>query len=82
MSNTVERSQERMATYRMLDRFKTAEREAIYQIDLLVTHARTLGMTWSEIAEALGVSTQGAWQRYSNHERDSEVPPQDMLPID
>lgn len=43
--------------------------------------ARAQGASWRLIGAALGVSTQAAWDRYSGHQRDSEVPAQALLPL-
>ena len=39
----------------------TAERLLTLEIDL----ARSFGVTWGTIAEALGISRQGAWKRFA-----------------
>lgn len=44
-----------------------------------VSYARQQGATWRQLGVGLGVSYQGAWERYSGHERDSEIPQQDAL---
>lgn len=44
-----------------------------------VDEARGEGMSWAKIGLALGVSTQAAWDRFSGHQRDSEVPLQEQL---
>jgi hypothetical protein len=41
-----------------------AAKGAEHTVDLLVSTARKQGRSWSEIAEALGVTKQGAHQRY------------------
>ncbi|MCU1685189.1 MAG: hypothetical protein JWQ81_5928 [Amycolatopsis sp.] len=42
-----------------------AERELALEIEL----ARTFGVTWDEIADALGVSRQAAWERFAKQSR-------------
>lgn len=44
-----------------------------------VSYARQQGATWRMIGVALGVTAQSAWERYSGHERDSEIPQQEVL---
>jgi hypothetical protein len=34
----------------------------------LVAHARTSGKSWTEIGQALGVTKQSAWERYSGED--------------
>lgn len=41
-----------------------AAKGAEHTVELLVTTARKLGRSWSEIAEALGVTKQAAHQKY------------------
>jgi hypothetical protein len=42
-----------------------AERLLALEIDL----ARSFGVTWEEVASALGVSRQAAWERFGNREK-------------
>lgn len=37
-----------------------------HQQDINVRHARAAGLTWQEVADVLGVTRQGAQQRYGN----------------
>lgn len=39
------------------------------QVDLM----RDAEMSWAKIGVALGTSAQSAWERYSGHQRDSEI---------
>jgi len=47
-----------------------------------VEECREDGCSWRMIGVALGTSTQAAWEKYSNHERDWEVPTQSALQFD
>jgi hypothetical protein len=47
-----------------------------------IEHARMEGCSWRMIGVALGTTTQAAWERFSGHERDSEIPAQETLPLD
>lgn len=38
-----------------------------------VDSCRAEGCSWRMIGVSLGVTTQAAWDRYSGHERDSEI---------
>jgi hypothetical protein len=38
-------------------------------LELEVELARRYGLTWVEVADALGVSRQSAWERFRNHAR-------------
>jgi hypothetical protein len=44
-----------------------------------VAEAREQGASWRMIAVSLGTSTQAAWDRYSGHQRDSEIQGQTVL---
>lgn len=46
-----------------------------------VAKAREEGCSWRMIGVALGTTTQAAWDRFSGHQRDSEVPTQAQLPL-
>jgi hypothetical protein len=43
--------------------------------------AREEGASWRMIGNALGVTAQAAWQRFSGLERDSEIQDQVRLPF-
>lgn len=47
-----------------------------------VSRARTQGAPWRLIGVAVGTTTQAAWDRFSGHERDSEIPTTAPLPLD
>jgi hypothetical protein len=38
------------------------------KIQELVTHCRTSGKTWTQIGQALGMTKQSAWERFSGEE--------------
>lgn len=38
-----------------------------------VARLRELGISWGDIGLDLGISRQAAWERFSGHERDSEL---------
>lgn len=48
----------------------------------LVPLARAQGASWRLIGVALGTTTQAAWDRFSGHQRDSEIPSTEPLPLD
>ena len=48
-------------------------------VDLLVIEARSVGATWNEIANALGVTTQTAHRRYSPQSLQAEVDRQNRI---
>lgn len=59
----------------------TSERDSVNaQLREHVAYARQQGASWRMIGVALGVTAQSAWERYSGHERDSEIPRQLELP--
>lgn len=74
LASAQERGQQRKATH---DRYLTdwifracefsaaAERLLALEIEL----ARSFGVTWEEVAAALGVSRQAAWDRFANQAR-------------
>src|SRR5687768_9657743 len=41
----------------------------------LVKSARKDGHSWTDIGEALGISRQGAWERFASRREDVEPPP-------
>lgn len=61
----------------LADRIKKDQEVISYWVD----KCREEGASWRMIGVALGVSTQAAWDRFSGHERDSEVPKQEQLPL-
>lgn len=38
-----------------------------------IAEARSYGASWRMIGVALGTSGQGAWEKYSGHQRDTEI---------
>ena len=53
----------------VLDSLATAHRDlsrSVTRRDRLVSEARTLGATWSQIGSTLGISAQGAQKRYGS----------------
>jgi predicted transcriptional regulator len=46
-----------------------AERKAEAALRALVDEARGAGMTWQEIADAIGVTRQSAHRRFARHEQ-------------
>jgi len=60
----------------LTDQIKAMHEAQAAAVDLCRVH----NASWRMISVALGVSTQAAWERFSGHERDSEVD-QDSLPI-
>jgi len=70
-----------MRFYRLIQNLRAQELECQYQIRLLVEHARKEGMTWASIGEAVGTSTQAAWQRYAAPANESNHVDQPKLPI-
>jgi hypothetical protein len=42
-----------------------------------VTRARTSGRTWAEIGDALGMSRQAAWERFSGESQPDDTEPPD-----
>lgn len=58
-----------------IDSMAEAQREC-------VGRCREHGASWRMIGVALGTSTQAAWDRFSGHQRDSEIPETTPLPFD
>jgi hypothetical protein len=51
-----------------LQRRSTGIHQAEQQLEEAVTILRQRGITWARIGEALGVSRQSAWERYSGED--------------
>ena len=73
-ASALERGQHKTITYdshfndwifRMCEFSAAAERLLALEIEL----ARSYGVTWEEIAAALGISRQAAWDRFATHSR-------------
>jgi hypothetical protein len=54
----------------LLEPIAAAETQARRSLNLgmWVTKARELGATWSQVGEALGITRQSAWERFSTEE--------------
>jgi len=67
-----------LRVHALLRQRETLDNEIAEQVDRM----RQEDMSWAKVGLALGVSAQAAWERYSNHERDSEIQGYDVpLPI-
>jgi len=81
MANTDEEVLAVMRFYRLIQNLRAKELECQYQIRELVATARAEGMTWASIGDAVGTSTQAAWERYATHDRGVPEYDQQQLPI-
>lgn len=71
---------ESVAALSSLGRLTYAREEIENTMEEEVENAREHGASWRMIGVALGTSGQAAWQRYSGHERDSEIQVEETLP--
>lgn len=59
----------------------TARRALEQTIREFVEEMRDQEMSWAQIGLALGTTGQSAWERYSGHQRDSEIPSSGLTPL-
>ena len=52
----------------LMPKMAAAGAQAEANLTTLVRRARTLGATWAKIGEALGMTRQSAWERFSGEE--------------
>ena len=62
-----------------LPRFAAAGAQVEANLQQAVLRARALGATWARVGEALGITRQSAWERFSGEEQPRGVPPAGSL---